>query len=83
MVKVEVLEGQPFLFDADGVNNVGACNKACYIAMSWLLNKTCYESQDGTVVLEHTMPDGSVRQFAMMEGPDGKVTHFPLTACEE
>ena len=65
VAKVEVLAGEPFLFDADGVNNVGACNKACYIAMSWLLNKACYESKDGAAVLEHTMPDGGVKQLAI------------------
>ena len=64
-MKPGICRGAPFLFDADGLNNVGACSKACYRAMSWLFNKTCYESNEEAVVLQKTMPDGQTVQWAI------------------
>ena len=73
-VETAIKNGEPFLLDADEVNNVGACSKACYLAIGWLLNKACSKSPVEAVVLKQTMPDGRTKQFAI--GPsymdDGK-----------
>ena len=61
----EIKNGEPFLLDADEVNNAGACSKACYLAIGWLLNKACSKSPVEAVVLKQTMPDGRTKQFAI------------------
>ena len=60
-----ICPGEPFLFGADEVNNVGVCSQACYIALSWLINKACYESKDEAVVLQKTMPADHTVQWAI------------------
>ena len=82
-VETAIDNGEPFLLDADEVNNVGACSKACYLAIGWLLNKACSKSPVEAVVLKQTMPDGRTKQFAI--GPsymdDGK--EDPISPWEQ
>ena len=61
----QILRGQPFLLCSWGVNNVGACNKACYMALGWLLNKEASKSSVGCVVIQQAMPDGNNKHLAV------------------
>ena len=70
VTRQKIKNGEPFLFDVDDVNNVGACSKACYMAIGWLLNKACSKSSVEAVVLKQTMPDGRTKEYAI-EGTDG------------
>ena len=64
-IKNQILRGQPFLLDAGGVHNAGNCNKACYLAIAWLLNKEASKSSVHCVVLKGTMPDGLSKSWAV------------------
>ena len=61
----QILRGEPFLLGANEVNSVGACNKACYMAMGWLLNKEASKSSVNCVVLQQTVPDGRTKNLAV------------------
>ena len=71
--KHEILRGQPFLLDADDVISVGSCNKACYMAMGWLLNKAASKSSVDCVVLKQTMPDGLTKTRAVRPTAEGSL----------
>ena len=73
----EILRGQPFLLESGGVNNVAACNKACYMAISWLLNHAASQSPVDAVVLKHTMPDGRAMWLAVHPTEEGSSLQFP------
>lgn len=71
-----IKKGPKFLLELDDVNNVGACNKACYMAIGWLLNKTASETPDACVVLKQTLPNGSTKSWVVHHTEDPSLS-FP------
>ena len=59
------------MLQAEDVHNVRLCSKASYNAIGWLLAKAASKPGMDCVVLQKTMPDGSVGLVGV-HPPDGK-----------
>jgi hypothetical protein len=77
--KNEILRGQPFLLEAGEVNSAAACNKACYMAIGWLLNMEASKSSVDCVVLKQTMPDGRIKHLAVHPTEEDLVFPWEVT----
>ena len=65
-----------FVMSVDDVVNVGACSKASYIAISWLLNKEASTTTDACVLVKQTMPDGRTWSWVVQHTEDSTL-YFP------
>jgi hypothetical protein len=65
------IKGHPFMLEAPDVHQVGLCSKASYNAIGYLLEKAASKPGMDCVVLQRTMPDGSVHNTAV-HPPDDK-----------